>query len=82
MTLYLERQAARYIRGHKIVGQRTPVKRQSAVRSKAGRTKGGKMKSVQNIRWQGRPSPSEAMMHFPSVSDFPPIFEKCLDFRP
>ena len=28
---------------------------------------------------QGRPSPSETMMHFPSVSDFPPIFEKFSD---
>ena len=29
---------------------------------------------------QGRPSPSEAMMHFPCFR-FPPIFEKCSDGR-
>src|SRR6218665_3680047 len=29
---------------------------------------------------QGRPSPSETIMHFPPVSDFPPISEKFSDF--
>src|SRR6218665_3554113 len=29
---------------------------------------------------QGRPSPPETMMHFPPVSDFPPISEKISDF--
>ena len=28
---------------------------------------------------QGRPSPPETMMHFPPVSDFPPIFKKLSD---
>ena len=29
---------------------------------------------------QGRPSPPEAMMHFPPLFQIPPIFEKVLDF--
>ena len=35
--------------------------------------------STCDSRDQGRPSPSEAIMHFLSVSDFPPIFDKFSD---
>lgn len=49
--MYLERQASSYTRSHKIVGGRTPVKRQSAVGSKAG-TRGGKDQRVKNDRWK------------------------------